>query len=309
MKLRLLGTEVRLSLALLPFLFACIAAGETGALACAVISLLLHECAHGIAARNIGCRVERLSVYPFGAVMELVPLHAQTGSEWIAAIAGPLGSFLIASAARLCMALVPEQTEWLQRFSETNLAIAVLNLLPAYPLDGGRIARQALLRVVRERTANLILLILNVTISAGLFACGILLFLRGAYAWQLLVLPPFLVGSAFKECRIGVMGPVRYALERQGTGGVHAPIKAAVIAVHPSITVGEAINEIRPTRYTILHVTDGERAFDLEEGQILKIAAAVGYQMPLSAFLGFDQPGKACYTKLFEKNPRIGEGT
>ena len=309
MKLRLCGAEVYLSFALVPFLFVCIIAGETDAFFCAAVSLLLHECAHGVAVKNLGYRIERLSVYPFGAVMRLESLSEQTGQAWIVALAGPLGSFLCASVAKLSAGLLPQQSAWLDRFAATNLAIALLNLLPAYPLDGGQIARQALLKVLKERTANRVLLTLSCVLAAGMLGCGIWLFMRGIHAWTLFALSAFLLGAAVREGRQSALGPVRHAIDRRLSIQAGQRMKVAVIAVHPSTTIGEAVSEIRPTHFTVLRVTDGHQAFELEEGQLIALAARYGYRAQISDVLSdvlserilFDQSERTCYNKLFEK--------
>lgn len=306
MKLHIGGTEVRLSFTLLPILCACIVTGETSALLCTCAALLLHECAHAIAGKNLGYRIANLGVYPFGAVMELEPVCAQPGGEWIAAIAGPLGSFLVASVTRLCMLRIAH-ADWLDRFYATNLAVAALNLLPVYPLDGGRIARQVLLRAVGERTARRLLLIVTCIVSTGALCCCVWLFLRGIYAWSVPLLALALILVAVRTLRQNVMGPVRHVLDRQTalTGG--RTMNAAVIAVHPSATVGEAIAAIRPTRYTILYVTDGTTACAVEESRLLQLAAQYGYRTPIKDIILFDQPERTCYNTLFEYRNRIGE--
>ena len=280
MKFRLWGTEVRLSFALLPFLCACIMLGETDALLCAGAALLLHECAHGIAIRNLGNRVTRLNVYPFGAVMHLEPMTARPGGAWIAAIAGPLGSFLAACVTRLCVGFFPH-AEWLNRFYATNLAIALLNLLPAFPLDGGRIAQQLLLRTVSERTANRMLLAFTGTIAAGLIGCFCRLLHRGIFAWTVPMLTVFLIGAAIRESRQSAMGPVRHVLDRQAALQRGQSMNAAIVAVSPSVTIGEALGLIRPTRYTILHVSSGRTFYSIEEATLLELAAKFDRQTPL----------------------------
>ena len=91
----------------------------------------IHELCHYLAVMAAGGRVLTLRIGPGGAVMETEPMSR--GSELLCALAGPAGSLLLAGLFRFfpCTALCA-------------LAQGVFNLLPVYPLDGGRALRCAL---------------------------------------------------------------------------------------------------------------------------------------------------------------------
>ena len=305
MKWRIGGTEVYLSIGLLPFFFYAVVIGETGPLLCVVAALLLHECAHWIAAHNLGFRVTRLSLYPIGAVMRLQPLTEDARHEWMAAIAGPLGSLLAAAMTRLLTVFFPHPAAWLTNFTTANLVIAALNLLPAYPLDGGRIGKSALMQFVSEKAADRLSLAFSGTAAFSALGLGVLLLLRGVTAWTLFLLAPFFVLAAVRECRTEQTSPIRHAIERQATLSAGQTLPVRMIALHPSSTIGEALHSIGAARYTVFRVTDGVNAFEIEEGQLLTLAAKYGYH---ATFLDlrnvFDQSENTCYNKLFIKKPR-----
>jgi Zn-dependent protease len=119
-----------------------VAAGITAALFFS--SILLHELGHSVIARRHRVQVRSITLFVFGgvALMERDPDDAR--AEFEIAIAGPIVSALLALVFSLAERAVPEDSGphfvagWLVRI---NLAVALFNLLPGFPLDGGRVLR------------------------------------------------------------------------------------------------------------------------------------------------------------------------
>jgi len=110
-------------------------------------SLLLHELGHALQARREGVEIEGINLWLFGGVAQFKGGFPSAGAEFRIAIAGPHVSLalgilfvLVAVLAGLPDA-VDGVTAWL---GYTNLILLVFNLLPALPLDGGRVLRSAL---------------------------------------------------------------------------------------------------------------------------------------------------------------------
>ena len=116
----------------------------TAALFC--ISLLAHELAHSLVARRHGIRVRGITLFFFGGVAEIASLPKTPGAEFRVAIVGPLmslalaGLFWVVAAVPALPRALTEPSTWL---AQTNLALSAFNLLPGYPLDGGRVFRSA----------------------------------------------------------------------------------------------------------------------------------------------------------------------
>jgi Zn-dependent protease/predicted transcriptional regulator len=111
------------------------------------LSILLHELGHAIQARRDGVEIEGITLWLFGGVAQFKGGFPSAGAEFRIAIAGPLvsfalGIFFVLVAVGLSM---PQEVDgvaaWL---GYTNLLLLVFNLLPALPLDGGRVLRSAL---------------------------------------------------------------------------------------------------------------------------------------------------------------------
>lgn len=160
-------------------------------------SLLLHEMAHSVVARRFGMPVKRITLFLFGGVAELEAEPPSAGVEFWVALAGPVMSFWLAFGfwvlARLTAAM-PEfyaTQEVLSYLAVINLVLAVFNMIPAFPLDGGRILRAFLW----HRSGNLLKATHIAAKSGAIFAyvlmtLGLLALFQGAALtgfWQILL--------------------------------------------------------------------------------------------------------------------------
>jgi Zn-dependent protease len=111
-------------------------------------SVLVHELAHAIVARRCGLPVRRITMYFFGGAAELDADSLHPSAEAIVAVAGPLASAALAGFFGLAWwvsrPLGGLAVFCLQLLALANLVLAVLTILPGYPLDGGRIIRAGL---------------------------------------------------------------------------------------------------------------------------------------------------------------------
>lgn len=106
------------------------------------LAALLHECGHLLALWLLGGRVERLSLRLSGAEIGYRGSHLSYGGEVLLALAGPLMNLLWACLCAGMTRLWPEP--WLYRLVGCHLTLALFNLLPALPLDGGRVLKALL---------------------------------------------------------------------------------------------------------------------------------------------------------------------
>ena len=112
--------------------------------------ILLHEAAHALVAVRTGIPVRRIRLFIFGGVAEMEQESPSARAEFMVTIAGPIASFVIALVFFGC-AMTGEYAGWaisvtcvMEYLARINGLLAVFNLIPAFPLDGGRILRSAL---------------------------------------------------------------------------------------------------------------------------------------------------------------------
>lgn len=159
-------------------------------------SLILHEFGHALAARRNGIAVTRIELFLFGGLTEMSRDTATPREDFEIAVAGPLASLLvvlvclgldiaIVGPQRLLHAIELDGTvpitpvllslSWLLPM---NLLILLFNLIPAFPLDGGRIARSLIWRTTADR--------LRATRAAARLGEGFSVVMAGAGIWLLL---------------------------------------------------------------------------------------------------------------------------
>ena len=113
-------------------------------------SIVFHEFSHSIVARFYGMPIRGITLFIFGGVAEMESEPPNPKAEFLMAIAGPISSFLLA-AILWGTAAIAEDATWpqpvtgvLSTLAVINFTVAVFNLAPAFPLDGGRVLRAAL---------------------------------------------------------------------------------------------------------------------------------------------------------------------
>jgi Zn-dependent protease len=113
-------------------------------------SIVAHELSHSLVARAGGIKVEKVTLFVFGGVAEMEEEPAGPGREFFMAIAGPVASLVLAATFYLAYfglsAAGVTDILWgpLQYLASINFWVALFNMLPGFPLDGGRVLRAAL---------------------------------------------------------------------------------------------------------------------------------------------------------------------
>ncbi len=113
-------------------------------------SVVIHELCHSVVANRLGLPVKRITLFFLGGAAEIVEEPESPRVEFKMAVAGPISSFVIAAilgwlwyVSRI-VDLTTELTAIAQYGATINIILGVFNLLPAFPLDGGRIFRSIL---------------------------------------------------------------------------------------------------------------------------------------------------------------------
>ena len=139
-----------------------------------------HECAHAYAAAKLGYRLHTVVLMPFGAVLDGDMKDASLKDEIFVAFCGPLCNLITAVFFVALWWFTPTMYAFTDTAFYSSMAIALVNLLPAYPLDGGRIFKCVLTRflakkqadfVKAERKAFQICKIVTLSFAAFLFVC------------------------------------------------------------------------------------------------------------------------------------------
>lgn len=113
-------------------------------------SIILHELSHSLVARQYGMPIRGITLFIFGGVAEMEEEPTTAKAEFLMAIAGPIASGFLAVVSHFlarvgwAMDMAPPVPAVLDYLAFINMLLAVFNLVPAFPLDGGRMLRAVL---------------------------------------------------------------------------------------------------------------------------------------------------------------------
>jgi Zn-dependent protease len=219
-------------------------------------SVLLHELGHAWQARREGVEIDDITLWLFGGVAQFKGAFPNPGAEFRIAIAGPVvtlvlgAGFLLAALASLPSA-VDGVAAWLGYIS---LSLLVFNLIPALPLDGGRVLRAALWRARGDiGWATRIAADIGRGFGYLFIALGVAMFIiEGSFsgAW-LAFIGWFLLQAATAEAR--------YVATDQALAGLQVRDLMArnPVTVDPDLTIGSFMDEIASSRrFTTYPVVD-----------------------------------------------------
>ncbi len=242
------------------------------------VSVLLHELAHALVGVQMGVRTTEIVMFPIGGVSRMERMLMPTQELWIS-LAGPIANILIAAgifgymyaqhqavAIQLADLLQPTDANVVARLGYGNLLLAAFNLLPAFPMDGGRILR-ALLSYVRpedQATRTAAWMGRALAISMGLY--GLV-----AQDFMLVFIAFFIYLGAAQESAA--------AMGRSLTHGI--PVKAAMITefhiLQHGNTIRDAANLLLSTSQQDFPVIHSDKVVGLlGRNLLLKALAAEG---------------------------------
>jgi Zn-dependent protease/CBS domain-containing protein len=226
-------------------------------------SILLHELGHSWVARHEGIEVDSITLWLFGGVSQFKGRYKTPGAEFRVAFTGPLVSIVL-GVAFVLIALagftssVDGVAAWL---GYINLILAVFNLIPAAPLDGGRVLHSALWRAKGDFAwATRVSSEIGQGFGYLLIALGLVMFIfQGSFsgAWLAFV-GWFLLQGAKAEAR--------YAATEQALGDLRVRdlMVPHPVTVEADATLGRFMDDVAWShRFTTYPVVDGGRPVGL----------------------------------------------
>jgi Zn-dependent protease/CBS domain-containing protein len=295
------GTAIRIHITFLLFLVWIFVAGlATGGLNDALSSLVFmvllftcvvaHEFGHIFTARAFGVATPDVTLLPIGGVARLERIPEKPSEEFLVAIAGPLVNVAIAvvliavtpthlSTAHFA-AMESPKVSMIDRLAEVNLFLAVFNMIPAFPMDGGRVLRALLaIRLGHVRATE-------IAATIGQWAAFGFGFVGLFYNPLLIFIAIFVYLAAASEAQ---MVSLR-AMSRD------VPVTAAMVTQFATLTGDEhidtAVETLLQTSQTEFPVVDGNRRLIgvVGRAEIIRALRALGPTAPVSDVMVKDIP-------------------
>jgi Zn-dependent protease len=212
-------------------------------------SIVFHELAHAIVARYYQIKIAGITLFIFGGVAELEDEPPTAKSEFLVAIAGPISSYVLAGALFLIIeilssAIPSELYAVLTYLMVINLVLATFNLIPAFPLDGGRMLRATLWWIQGSLSkATRIASILGAVLGVALMVYGIYNSFQGSSLggmWQILIGFFILNAASNAQRQMVVLDILRGVnvreLMKAPPAGIPGEVLVSQITEHPELT-------------------------------------------------------------------------
>ncbi len=238
-----------------------------------------HECAHAFASAKLGYKLNKIVLMPYGAVIDGDLRGISFKDEIFVAICGPLCNLLTAAGFVALWWLTPTMYAFTDTACYSSLSIALVNLLPAYPLDGGRILKCTLARAflkkrpeegLAEKKAEKICRAVTLFFAVLFLVFFLLLCLRGSPNFSLLTFGVFLIVGAFgNRDKRAIYDKMDFSCRDALSKGV----EIRRVAVLESCSVKNALRFLGNGSFLILEVYDeNERhLFDLSQNELAEL--------------------------------------
>ena len=207
--------------------------------------VLLHELSHCVVAQRLGVPVRRITLFIFGGVSEMDQTHSSSPAvEFKTSIAGPVASFVLSGLFMTIAVLTNGHVERIvveafRYLYYVNFVLGIFNLIPGFPLDGGRVLRSFLwarsgnLREATRQASAVGRLVANGMMAVGLVTIVMMHIIPGAW---LMLIGLFLKRSAANEYQAFEL---RLGLQNMKLREIMVP----AVAVDSSISISEFVNE------------------------------------------------------------------
>jgi len=211
----------------------------------------LHELAHSYVAKKNGIPIESIVLLPIGGVSQMKETPEDPDVEMRMTIVGPLTSIVLGIASLLCSLPFsdPEVASFFLTIGGINIFLGLFNLLPAFPMDGGRLLRTRLARKYRYDVATKKAVSVGHAIAVIMFIAGVFM---GAYGLLLMLGAMFVyIGGTEEERQTSVYFAVRNLKVRDA-------MRSEVDCLRESTRMSDAIEELLRTKHMMYPVTDGD---------------------------------------------------
>ncbi|MGR6545440.1 M50 family metallopeptidase [Paenibacillus tundrae] len=231
--------------------------------------VFIHECGHAAAAALLGCRVVSIQMLPFGGVAVIEDGGKLTAWREIAiALAGPLQNIVMVGVVLLLQYMQVGDPIFLSYIIQGNLLIALFNLLPILPLDGGKIVQALVSLIAPYYTTLMWTYRISILVSTGVIVYAVVRWIAGDYGLPLniLLVGLFLFYSNVTDYRNIPYRFIRFLMNREGAFVHHAAIGslAQPIISFPAKPLDTILRLLKRERYHMVYVMN-------RQGRILAV--------------------------------------
>jgi len=249
------GIEIKINIFLIIFAVLWCASGYINTALIIFLAVTLHELAHAATAAALGIKVYDIVLYPFGGAARMDPAFEYSPiRECIIAAAGPLASVISAMACISLQKYFPDKLPDCKLFIDYSFLIAGFNLLPALPLDGGRIVRAIICTGKDRGNSSKIMATMGIILSICICSYGIYTFAIGSPNASFPILGAFLLISSITELKSTKFQLAKTMLYRSRSRENSQYMKVKTIAVKQDMPLDRLMGLMIGDNYYIIRV-------------------------------------------------------
>lgn len=194
-------TDIKVNPFLIVFCIGACIAGLLDTVAMTFLVVTLHEICHTLAAKALGVMVYEIELMPFGGVARMQPPDEKGASEeFLIALAGPAFNIAVVGILSSLVLNQPQLTDMLSPWIKANLTIGIFNLVPAFPLDGGRMLRSIMTYIIGGKRANKVASFFGIALGGMMILSGCAVFYtEGKINITLISIGVFIILAAIRE--------------------------------------------------------------------------------------------------------------
>ncbi len=283
------GTKIKINPLLLIFSIFWLVTGYASTALVVFVALLLHDLAHILVAALFNVKTYELELLPFGSTARMDDIFEQHPvAEVLIALAGPAASITFAMFCISINTYFPKLLgEYGQMFVNYSFLIAGFNLLPALPLDGGRVLRAIISRRNDRGRATKITAILGIILGSGMVGYGIYTMAVKKPDAIMPMLGVFLIFSAIDEVQQSRFQLAKALVNRSRQHEMDESMHVKILAVRKDMPIEKAVRLFRDNNYYVLRILDHDLTLlgSVDESTVQRAFLSSKIKMPIGALL------------------------
>lgn len=241
--------------------------------------VLTHELGHYFVAWKLGYKLDSFFLAPYGVSLNYKECTFASRDEIKIAIAGPAVNLILATITVSLWWIFPAIYFYTHEFVLQSVSLALFNLLPAYPLDGGRIFICLFSEKISRKKSVKIISLANLILAATFVIIFIVTCFINFNPTPALVAAFMLAGiveSNFES---------RYQKMNMFKKKIKSFSKVQSLVVQDSITLGQILKHIEANKFTVFYIVSDEKTRALDEKALLKLSLIYPLSLSLSEIL------------------------
>lgn len=221
-----------------------------------LVSILLHELGHAIVAKKLGYKLNSIKLMPYGTQLSIESQIESYKDDLIISFAGPFVNLVLIILTLALWWLFPSIYVYTELFVMANLINLLFNLLPVFPLDGGRIVLNLLSRKINRKTAYKLMQTLGAIIAILFF---LMFLISGFYKLNVTF---FIISFFLMESSLSKNENISYQnilIMTNGDYTIKKPRQIKTVALLENTTLLKATKQIQTQHFTVFYVLDNEQ--------------------------------------------------